>query len=186
MKQKILTIPKGSHGPEDKIDDGYIGVAKALKGYFELDSSFYYSRPGRDADWMDISKLVGLSHGHHLSYSWRIGFRPDFDNRRYIILYAFAHGPEPVTPNAFFNKDRGFSFVELGRIKVKNRYYFEINLSDRRFLITGNGQEIEQGIHVVRPEGLLSRWGYVLNPYHGGNKPAPQTMRCKILWDIVM
>ena len=186
MKHKTFVIPKGRHEPRDKAEDGYVGKAKALEGYFELDRSFYYPRPNSSNDWMDISKLIGISQGNHLKNSWRIGFRPDYDRSKYIILYAFVHSKIPVTSDAFFNRSRQFSFVELGKVKVRNRYYFKIDMAGQQYVIKGGGQHIVLPIQVDRPTGILNNWGYLLNPYHGGNLRAPQEMKCRILWRIRM
>ncbi len=116
-------------------------------------------------DQLDINKLYGISFGHHLKNSFRVGWTYN-PNKKVIELWAFLH------------QDSKMSWEYLGDTIVEKNTKFNIQFRRNINTIVINWGDNQKEIITYKfPENKL---GYYLFPYFGGTQPSPNTLNIKI------
>ncbi len=117
----------------------------------KVDSSWYYEEPEHPG-W---NKIRGISHGHHQSNSSaRLGYRCRYGNLLEVGAYCYVNGESPQTNQ---NLKKVMDTVQPGKI-----YHCEISREHNNYIIRFEDKTW------VGPAGKEINWGYVLNPYIGG------------------
>jgi len=154
-------IKRGKHS-FFKLPGFYLGKPNALEGTFKYERNCWYARPDDHVDWLDINKLTGISLGLHKNNSLRIGWRPLYDQKEQIELFAY-----------FYNHGNRF-FQSVAQVQTDKVYQFQLRMrrSESKAVLEIDGIG-ETGLDFEFPS---TWWGYYLYPYFGGNKTAPQDM----------
>jgi hypothetical protein len=161
---KDFTINKGEHysSPNEK------RLFRATKMSFQAgfnDSARYSFEPAFQHDQADTNKLYGFSDcgGSHIQNSARFGWRW-FNNQLQIMAFTHVNGK--------------FNFQQLGVAKLNRIHSYSIELSaDKgRYIFNFDGKT------VLMDRGCSSEKanGYTLQPYFGGNQPAPHDITITI------
>lgn len=128
-----------------------------------LDSSCIY-QTADPLNQADINKLFGISDcsSYHHVNSARFGWNWFQDSMR-IHAYWYA--------------DSVRYYRQLGTVKIGVAFECRLDVAGGQYIFTLNGKHDT----VNRGCAADSIHGYKLYPYFGGNEPAPQTIRIKIL-----
>jgi len=119
---------------------------------FKADSSWYYLLP----DHSGWNKIRGISHGHHQeNSSARLGWRCIGDTMLVVGAYCYVDG---VSPQENVNFKSIIDTISPGRT-----YHCKISRRDNLYVIDFENKRW------VGPAGRDLNWGYLLNPYIGGD-----------------
>jgi hypothetical protein len=120
--------------------------------HFKTDSSWYYHEPASPG-W---NKIRGLSQGHHQqNSSARLAYQCLHDTLLVVGAYCYVDGVSPQENPA----QKGI----IDTIQPSVKYYCEIKRDSNMYII-----KFEDKIW-TGPAGQDQNWGYLLNPYIGGN-----------------
>jgi len=156
------TIKKGRHRSGLKI--GLYWNKKCIAYKVMFDNSCKYHINGEDQQ--DINKLFGVGYlpTHHKD-SARFGWRYNEDvNKVELFAYCYVNGKRQIKQIVTIPLNRWFD----AEIKVYSDHYF--------FTITYNGIQYRDIIKKTHSKKI----GYRLNPFFGGNNPAPKTINIEI------
>lgn len=162
-----------------------------LRGELLLPKSNWYPRPNDSPDWDDVNKIFGIGQGE--DFSWRLGYRNDWNRPGWGQLYLYYHSPVELVSSeeGFYNPQRKLGFFPLCSIEYGNRYHFSIDLEKGSVGIWEvDEQGFTHGALAMRPFALRLKEGegnnrfYLMSPYHGGNNPAPHTLFFKVSWEV--
>lgn len=118
-------------------------------------------------DMADTNKLFGIGYfwSHHTE-SARVGWRWDHEKKR-VVLSAYC----------YIGKER--KIEELATLAIDQGAHISIYITALyyHFSVMSNGDKIGEAwvTHNHR-----KKWGYLLGPYFGGNKPAPKEIRIQL------
>ncbi len=122
-----------------------------IKFYFRVDSSWYYPKPAYPG-W---NKIRGLSHGHHQNNSSaRLAYQCLDDSVLVVGGYCYVDGVSPQENPA----QRGI----IDTIQPGKTYFCNIKRENNTYMII-----FEDKIWTCKA-GENQSWGYLLNPYIGG------------------
>ncbi len=122
-----------------------------IEFYVKADSSWYYQAP-ENPGW---NKIRGISQGHHQdNSSARLVYQCLYDTLLVVGAYCYVDGVSPQENPA----QKGI----IETILPGFVYYCAIFRENEKYVIEFDGKRWEG------PAGKDLNWGYVLNPYVGG------------------
>jgi hypothetical protein len=142
-------VKAGSHSTNDI---GKLVVnADKIEFRFKVNPTWYYpvqEHPG----W---NKIRGISHGHHQdNSSARLGYQCINDSVLVVGAYCYVDGVSP--------QDNPLQKGIIDTIQPGREYHCTISRENGKYIIDFEGKRWEG------PAGQDIDWGYVLNPYVGG------------------
>jgi len=147
---KTYVIKSGHHSTMD-LNPIKMNLNK-ISFEFKADSSWYYLLPD-NSGW---NKIRGLSHGHHQSNSSaRLGYRCFGDSILVVGAYCYVDG---VSPQKNEDLKEIIDTIQPGRI-----YHCTISRENGKYIIDFEHRKW------IGPAGKDLKWGYLLNPYIGGD-----------------
>ena len=160
----IFTIKKGRHYSN--------GLLYKIFSFINYNSKMSYNVKfnktdiyvDNTPDKFDVNKLFGFSLGLHHRNSHRFGWNC-LDGKVYLYSYSYVNGKRIINEICSVNLDEEYKCI----IKVKDKKCIFSVISPR--------YEIKQKIIDI-PNRLIL--GYVLWPYFGGNKTAPQNISIEL------
>jgi hypothetical protein len=146
---KTLVVSRGNHYSNEL--SKMIINTDMIEFYFEADSSWYYPEPAAPG-W---NKIRGFSHGHHqTNSSARLGYQCLDDTVLVVGAYCYADGVSPQQNPALKGV---IDTIQPGVI-----YFCSIAREGDQYIIKFENKTW------VGPAGAHHAWGYLLNPYIGG------------------
>jgi basic membrane lipoprotein Med (substrate-binding protein (PBP1-ABC) superfamily) len=113
------------------------------------------------------NKLLGFSYDNHMKNSIRFGWRCNNDK---IELMSYIHEDSKV---------RYDSICDIETDKwYKGKIWFS-KATKGVYMVVYDENDIEVAIHYDKAL-MQIKWGYLLNPYFGGNDKAPHDMKISI------
>lgn len=158
---KTFTIRKGNHYSQGwSLSSPFITRSEMV--FDVLFSESCMKLPGKPECDGDFNKLFGWSYGWHHSNSLRIGWRvdPNKPDSIRLVLYLYENG-----------KRRTKGFVNIFH-SAFYRLGLRHNHQDNTIIAWCDQRQIMDKWNGSRPAP-----GYGLNPYYGGDCPAPETMQ---------
>ena len=147
---KKYVIKAGQHST-NSVNPIKIGMNK-ISFDFKANESWYYSAP-ENPGW---SKIRGFSNGHHQdNSSARLAWSCYNDSVLVVGAYCYVDGVSPQQNDAY---KAIIDTIQIGKV-----YHCEISREDDRYIIKFDKKRWEG------PAGKDLNWGYLLNPYIGGN-----------------
>lgn len=133
---------------------------------FKLSSNCSYFF-GNEND-SDINKLFGVSFGYHHNNSIRIGWRwNQFEKCFEILPYIYKNGQRiPEWQDKIYGC--------ITKINADEAAYCSIEINDTNFIITIIKLDSVDSVLIPKPK--LTKFGYYLYPYFGGQEKAPHDM----------
>jgi hypothetical protein len=118
---------------------------------FRVNSTWYYPQQ----EYPGWSKIRGISHGHHQdNSSARLGYQCYDDSVLVVGAYCYVNGVSPQeNPN-----QKGI----IDTIQPDKIYHCVISRENDKYIIEFEDKKWEC------PAGEDKNWGYILNPYVGG------------------
>lgn len=162
-------IKKGRHG-NFHIPKFYYNCKKlTIKAKFTESCRYDFG----NVDNFDINKLVGVSFGTHHINSFRIGWNYDKFNAN-IIIYAYWYN----------NSVRNYKILYFCEINKEINIDIFINRHQNNIVICGC--EKSHKINIIDFDFThVSKWGYKLWPYFGGNNQSPHDLEVKLDFKVV-
>jgi hypothetical protein len=118
---------------------------------FKVDSSWYYPEPVSPG-W---NKIRGFSNGHHQdNSSARLGYKCMNDSVLVVGAYCYADGVSPQENPA----QKGI----IDTVQPGNVYHCAIKRENGKYIFEFEDKSWEG------PAGKDIKWGYILDPYVGG------------------
>jgi hypothetical protein len=146
---KSYIVKAGNHSTND-IGLPTINVNK-IEFKFKADSSWYYATP-ENPGW---NKIRGFSNGHHHdNSSARLGYQCINDSILVVGAYCYVDGVSP--------QENPLQKGIIDTIYPGKVYYCKISRENDRYIFKFEGKSWEC------PAGVDKDWGYILNPYVGG------------------
>lgn len=143
--------------------------ASGFKIIVKFSENCIYNKSELGYDWADINKLYGLGFGlNHHNNSFRIGWRAE---GKKIHLFSYWYDNHKL------------NYDSIGIINVNEEYAITVNFGTKKTNVTVfNKNSITYMYNTI----IFNRYnkcffGFVLNPYFGGNKTAPHDMEINIL-----
>jgi hypothetical protein len=123
----------------------------SIRFEFKADSSWYYNLPD-NAGW---NKLRGFSQGHHQNNSSvRLGYKCIGDSMLVVGAYCYING---VSPQENESQKQIIDTIQPGRV-----YHCKISCEKGNYIIDFEHRRWSY------KSGKDMGWGYLLNPYIGG------------------
>jgi hypothetical protein len=149
QKWKTFVVSKGNHATNDL--SAMLFDTEQIEFWFKADSSWYYPEPVNPG-W---NKIRGLSHGHHQNNSSaRLGYQCLNDTLLVVGAYCYVNGVSPQVNQA----QKGI----IDTIHPGEVYYCRIRWENQQYIIKFEDKTW------IGPAGKNQNWGYLLNPYIGG------------------
>ena len=164
-----ITIPQGSHYSSGMSLSGMHTGRTEMRFLVKMDYSGLVL-PDNSSCIGDFNKLFGWSHGMHHTNSFRIGWKAidpvTVDGKKIgtkyrIAAYCYQNGIRYVKGFCNIMPDE---MVEMYIEREGQAVYFGCNGKETVYMYKGS-----------------TGWGYNLNPYYGGNCPAPQTIKLTLI-----
>lgn len=137
---------------------------KRLVFDFLFSENCLYTLPTEDS--YDVNKLYGLSFGHHMNNSWRLGFNCE-KNDGTIQLFSYSHINKKVISEFLFSINPLSHYTACCVFdRLANKIWFNIKGENSLFYekcISFNFNN-------------ASKFSYLLFPYFGGNQTTPNDM----------
>ena len=168
----IYRIKKGNHRASGIHFPKFYCGKNSIRFSFTLYKYCLYSFSEINDKERDWNKLAGLSFGYHMKNSVRISWRPNEHGTMFELgLYVHHRGNTFHLPLQKDKKDFKIfpNTICWGECGIKNNSPYA-TVEDNRLYEGSNFLNVK----------IKEKWGYVLNPYFGGNAPAPHTMNIKI------
>lgn len=148
-KWKTYIVRAGNHSTND-LSSPLLNVDK-IAFSFKANNSWYYPQP----DHPGWNKIRGFSHGHHQNNSSaRLGYQCLNDTLLVVGAYCYADGISPQENPA----QKGIiDTIQPGKV-----YRCTISRANGKYIIEFGKKKWEG------PAGKDLNWGYLLNPYVGG------------------
>jgi hypothetical protein len=146
---KTYIVRAGSHSTND-ISSPLTNTNK-IDFDFKVNPTWYYEEPDNPG-W---NKIRGFSHGHHQeNSSARLGYQCFHDSLLVVGAYCYVNGVSPQENPA----QKGIiDTIQPGKV-----YHCAIILENGKYIFSFEGKTWEG------PAGDDLNWGYLLNPYVGG------------------
>ena len=147
---KTIVVSKGNHSSNDM--STMLFNTDEIEFSFMADSSWYYPEPAAPG-W---NKIRGLSHGHHQNNSSaRLGYKC-IDNSVLVVgAYCYVDGISPQMNTALKGT--------IDTIQPGINYHCTIKRENGSYFILFENKAWSC------PAGENYNWGYLLNPYIGGD-----------------
>lgn len=157
-----MIVKAGKHRSGSKIKP-YLNPQQ-IHFTFKVDRTWIYSvSPSING----ISKICGLSWGHHHQNSVRLGFICE-NSRLYLHAYCYLNGVSPQQDESL--KPR------LMEVFPQQQFDVVIKKHSDKYLIFINNIAVYEC-----PAGKTKLWGYRLNPYIGGQFTLPHDVNFDIV-----
>lgn len=158
----ICTINKGSHYCSGySLGSFHTGItSQKFKVMFDSNCSI---RPDAVDCMNDWNKLFGFSYGMHHSNSLRLAWRALPTGLIRIASYIYENK---------ISKYNAFATVPVNT-------FFDMGIT-----YDPDNRKVYSFVNELQIEDSFSKsvsWGYYLKPYHGGNCPAPATVKITLL-----
>ncbi|HNQ83660.1 MAG TPA: hypothetical protein PKM34_08460 [Bacteroidales bacterium] len=146
---KTIVVAKGNHSSNEI--SPMLFQTDRIDFYFIADSSWYYPPPVSPG-W---NKIRGLSHGHHQNNSSaRLVYQCIGNTLLVVGAYCYADGISPQQNPAL----KGI----IDTIQPGIKYFCSIHRKDDQYIFKFEDKTW------IGPAGKYLSWGYLLNPYIGG------------------
>jgi hypothetical protein len=158
---KLYVVKAGNHSA-NKISLPRISP-DGIDFSFKVNSSWYYpaqENPG----W---SKIRGISQGHHKNNSSaRLGYQCLNDSVLVVGAYCYIDGVSP--------QENPIQKGIIDTVQPGNEYHCIISRENGKYVFNFEGRKWEC------PAGKDKKWGYILNPYIGGEYTLDHDWSCEI------
>lgn len=168
----IYTINKGAHYSSPRCLFCLPKTLTVLEKRVKFSKECFYDPTVLGADAKDINKLFGFSYGLTNSDSLRAGWR-SIGSTIEIIAYLHVNGSRYQEKNS---SGKNVNYTAKIQILPEVEYNVKLEVIGSRFRMTVDSAVIEGAY----PHGGM-RSGWLMNPYFGGNKTAPQTMTIELV-----
>lgn len=143
-------VVKAGHHSTNDISSPFVNVDK-IDFSFKVNSSWFYAPP----EYSGWNKIRGISHGHHQdNSSARLGYQCFNDTLLVVGAYCYVDGVSPQENPA----QKGI----IDTIQPGGVYHCTISRENGQYVIIFEDKIWEC------PAGQDLSWGYLLNPYVGG------------------
>ncbi len=147
---KTIVVREGNHSSNDI--SMMLFDTDEIEFYFKADSSWYYREPASPG-W---NKIRGLSQGHHQNNSSaRLGYQCIDDSILVVGAYCYVDGISPQINTGLKGT--------IDTIQPGISYHCIIKRENGRYVILFENKSW------TCPAGENLNWGYLLNPYIGGD-----------------
>ncbi len=124
-----------------------------------------YWLPG--IDQQDHNKLFGVGFMHPKKDSARFGWRFDTDTRSFVL-------------SAFIHSKGQMEFTDLGSVNANTPVTCRLSITSNTYIfeVLKNGRALTSRIF---PKSHNRKWAFLLGPYFGGNRPAPDDLKIELV-----
>jgi hypothetical protein len=162
---KKFIIKKGNHHVSNPLIRLFYGKKIIRFGVLFNKSCEYHTI--KKENMLDINKLFGLSFGFHHKNSVRFGWRINKNNKISILCYIYRDGKRILE----WDEDIYMLDVDLEKL-----YFYDIMVIKGNYILTIRDDNSKILTTKTIKTGKLSKFGYFLNPYFGGDEVSPINM----------